>query len=923
MREELRLMEIIEQYLSGNMTPQEKEHFEKRLQQHPHLRQKVEEQKALQEGLDRYAIRQQIKKAYKAYQLQNFLKFLLPSLLLAGIIIGGIVWYTKLHSEQSKTLTKEEIVPTPSLKKKPRIETETKVKFEEKFDHEVIINANLPNVLESKEGVLIVIPKGAFLDGNGQPVKGEVDLKYAEAISPEAIIEKGLSTVSDSNLLETGGMFNIAAFQDGKPLKINPDKGIYVEVPTNNPQSDMRLYDGIQQKDGSINWKNPKLLANFLVPVDITTLDFYPPAFLDSVASLGLDVTNKQLTDSLYYSLSALSYAHGESLFRNNCAACHKVDKKRVGPALKGIRKRWPHSEQRLMEYIQNTPLYMKKYPEDKYAKDIFHEYNNAIMPPSLLTTNEIQAILEYVESYTPDLEKNNLIKEAQIATFKALNPNSPSKVVTITNAKIEHAHKNIYAVSIDFLTDENFQVIRFNSKKNGKPAILSYPTSSNDKIKIQRDLQVFDENGIPVEATDRLLSGKFTIKQWYKIDSLKKVDLTLDFHLEKTPEVASYSVTIMRRLVSLQISPDNFQLSPLSIRSIWDTKFNNSNLATREFEKRMHTIHQTCNEEVLNTYIQHLDQPLWYADSLAASKTGGELNAAFTTFKNERAGKVKGGERFAKALGQYYKKQKQAFTKALRQTLAKAQKEREQEAKALQKHQLKDNQREEKNFQKEFQLNWKKVRKELGIKNARIRRGPSYRAVITTPGWKNIDRQVFEATVNRESATFSYKGKTSSLTYEPLEVEVKNVSDETNLKVYLLPKELYSFQRMHKKGQVYNEKLNMDFKYDVLVVQFEHNNVHYFEQKNISPGHITVELTQTMTKEKWKKKLRRKYPRQIAKDLKAEQEYMELIQKRTARIKQEKEQLRIQEVLKYGAFPCLSKTVEPPISMGVARPTH
>lgn len=817
MREELRLMEIIEQYLSGNMTPQEKEHFEKRLQQHPHLRQKVEEQKALQEGLDRHAIRQQVKKAYKAYQLQNFLKFLLPSLLVAGIAIAGIT----LNSESAAELWQDT----------PDEPIESIQNSEDGFDYKIKMNADSSTVFESEEGVLLVIPEGAFLDETGQPVKGEIELKYAEAISPEAIIEKGLSTVSDSNLLETGGMFNLAAFQDGKPLKINPDKGVYVEVPTNNPQSDMHLYDGIQQKDGSINWKNPKPLANFLVPVDITTLDFYPPAFLDSVASLGLDVTNKQLTDSLYYSLASLTESGNKPHFSHTRAKYYRIDP---------------------VDYTQTQT----SFDIENMTADSAAEYNP----------------------------------------------------VKLTFLPLTRLSANEYLIKIDVSVEKGWSMYFHKETDRGPiPIELTLHNENTSKtagLKFSKKPTKKYDNNFQMEF--EYLEGNFQITQKVRSTSKTTIDYSLDFM------VGDHERVIPQQTISTSIPiPNNFQLSPLSIRSIWDNKFNNSNLATREFEKRMHTIHQTCNEEVLKTYIQHLDQPLWYADSLAASKTGGELNAAFTTFKNERAGKVKGGERFAKALEQYYKKQKQALTKALRQTLAKTQKEREQEAKALQKHQSKDSQRKEKNFQKEFQLNWKKVRKELGIKNARIRRGPSYRTVITTPGWKNIDRQVFEATQNRESATFSYKGKTSSLTYEPLEVEVKNSPDETNLKVYLLPKKLYSFQRMHKKGHLYTEKLNMDFKYDVLVVQFEHNNVHYFEQKNISPGHITVELTQTMTKEKWKKKLRRKYPRQMAKDLKAEQEYMELIQKRTARIKQEKEQLRIQEVLKYGAFPCLSKATD------------
>ena len=49
--------------------------------------------------------------------------------------------------------------------------------------------------------------------------------------------------------------------------------------------------------------------------------------------------------------------------------------------------------------------------------------------------------------------------------------------------------------------------------------------------------------------------------------------------------------------------------VNPASVKTIWNRKFNNTNLATKEFEERMPYIHQTCNNSILELYINNLDK--------------------------------------------------------------------------------------------------------------------------------------------------------------------------------------------------------------------------------------------------------------------------------------------------------------------------
>jgi len=83
--------------------------------------------------------------------------------------------------------------------------------------------------------------------------------------------------------------------------------------------------------------------------------------------------------------------AAGEAIFKSNCMACHKLDKRFIGPSPKGI------MERRSPEWIMNMILDPKLMTEqDRCAKDLLIEFNGAAMANQNLTVEETRSILEY-----------------------------------------------------------------------------------------------------------------------------------------------------------------------------------------------------------------------------------------------------------------------------------------------------------------------------------------------------------------------------------------------------------------------------------------------------------------------------------------------------------------------------------------------
>ena len=88
----------------------------------------------------------------------------------------------------------------------------------------------------------------------------------------------------------------------------------------------------------------------------------------------------------------------GKSLFNANCAACHKLKKRAVGPALAGVSAKY--DKEWLYSWIKNSTAMVKS--GDAQAVAIYEEYNGSVMTSFPQLSNvDIDNILAYTD-YTP-----------------------------------------------------------------------------------------------------------------------------------------------------------------------------------------------------------------------------------------------------------------------------------------------------------------------------------------------------------------------------------------------------------------------------------------------------------------------------------------------------------------------------------------
>ncbi len=95
---------------------------------------------------------------------------------------------------------------------------------------------------------------------------------------------------------------------------------------------------------------------------------------------------------------SAQDAAEGEKLFNENCTACHAVDSKMIGPALRDVHKRPGRSEAWLIKWIRNSPGLIAS--GDALAVKLYEENNKSNMTNfEFLNEGQVKSILKYIET--------------------------------------------------------------------------------------------------------------------------------------------------------------------------------------------------------------------------------------------------------------------------------------------------------------------------------------------------------------------------------------------------------------------------------------------------------------------------------------------------------------------------------------------
>ena len=124
------------------------------------------------------------------------------------------------------------------------------------------VNADQAKSIDLGNGGSLEFPANAFVDENGKPVKGKVDIEWQEFHSLGDIMLSGIPMKYDSAGVnydfESGGMFTIHASQKGNPVEIAPSKKVGVNVASIQDTPCYNFYE-IDEESGDWTYETTKL----------------------------------------------------------------------------------------------------------------------------------------------------------------------------------------------------------------------------------------------------------------------------------------------------------------------------------------------------------------------------------------------------------------------------------------------------------------------------------------------------------------------------------------------------------------------------------------------------------------------------------------------------------------------------------------
>lgn len=442
--------ELITRYINGDLSDADKAAFEAQLTSNAGLKKEYDLQLKTVESIKRLGLKNQLASSFKKVKTAKLMTKAAIGLAITLAVLGAVLI---IKSQSNKTPNEIHY----------ELNEEGKANWSEadkNLESQLFrINPDRDTIIETQQGTVIAIPAASFEHRGGEGVSGAFDLEVKEAMTAADIMKAGLSTMSNDKLLETGGMFYINARQGNENLLVNRSKPLNVNVPVNNDKNDMMLFKGERRADGSINWVEPKPMKRRLTTMDILKLDFYPEHFLDSLKGMGINIKNKSLTDSIYYSFGGCSsYAYseegpdffdgiadtlksittapvstvkpdGEQLFRHNCSVCHTMDSRKLtGPGLEGVLDRVP-SISWMKQFIRNN--YALIQSGDAYANKVYNENGKAAMTAFNLNDTDMNALIKYITG-----KSEIILDESSLSECPEIDP---SRIKAIRDRQFNH----------------------------------------------------------------------------------------------------------------------------------------------------------------------------------------------------------------------------------------------------------------------------------------------------------------------------------------------------------------------------------------------------------------------------------------------------------------------------------------------------
>ncbi|HEY0030198.1 MAG TPA: hypothetical protein VGC65_05525 [Bacteroidia bacterium] len=327
------------------------------------------------------------------------------------------------------------------------------------------INPSKDTLIKCLKGTMLYLPANSLQYADGRPCKQLAAICIKECYSLGDFVGNNLSTGSGDKLLETAGMVNITASENGKPLTIKKGKEYALYFPKKEEKKDMQLFYGNHDANGQIDWslaENPKAkeIENKVTDTaTITPLINCKIAITGQTVSIGADDVLWNMKDSkeTIFTYFLANFPATKEMENEFCSANYRIELTiKLSPSGK----------------VSKVTFKKESKPEyDKIITDFLYQ-----MAPL-----DIATMAKYAESESYSLfisGRSAMDKEQYNTQFKKKYASFKDKAI----AKIDKAELNYYvetATKFGWINCDRF----WNTKEEKIEYFVSSPSPEDTKI--------------------------------------------------------------------------------------------------------------------------------------------------------------------------------------------------------------------------------------------------------------------------------------------------------------------------------------------------------------------------------------------------------------------------------------------------------
>ena len=249
MRQDLQNIEYIERYLENDLSNVEKRKFEQHMKQDAGFKTAVKLQRQIVKQLKEEAFLLDLSDYHQEYtkQPQKVKRLSLWWMILPLLILGSLplLWYA-LSPTETVPVTTEQIVLAPSLETESTAPPAQLKAFETAFVSKKVRARKGATIALKNSKSTLYIPANAVVDQNGNPIKGAYELQYRELRDRSDMAFSGLpmnyKNQETAEGLNSVGVLEVRAFQNGKELQIAPKKALRLDYEVNKRAKNLDLY---------------------------------------------------------------------------------------------------------------------------------------------------------------------------------------------------------------------------------------------------------------------------------------------------------------------------------------------------------------------------------------------------------------------------------------------------------------------------------------------------------------------------------------------------------------------------------------------------------------------------------------------------------------------------------------------------------